>query len=144
MRLLNIAGVVLAGLIVIFIIWLLLRRVPRRPKKSIYVSKWKELQGYCSDKNTWPLAITEADKLLDKALKKRRFSGKSMGERLVSAQRSFGQNDAVWYSHNLAKKIVASPALKLRESDVKKALIGFRQALRDIGALPDVGEPSDS
>ncbi len=124
------------GLLALLLLFLLLRRVPRRPKQRYFVAHWKELQAYCKDKTTWPRAISEADKLLDKALKKRRFVGKSMGERLVSAQHSLSQNDGVWYAHNLCKKILANPAAKLRETDVKRALVAFRLALRDIGALP--------
>jgi hypothetical protein len=37
----------------------------------------------------------------------------------------------------MCKKVLADPDMRLREDDVKAALIGFRQALRDIGALPD-------
>ena len=129
-----IAGGIILLLIVLF---LLQRRIPRKPKQRYFVAQWLELQAYCKNKATWPQAIIEADKLLDRALKRRRFSGRSMGERLVSAQRSLSQNDATWFAHNLRKKIATNPDLKLRESDVKNALIGFRQALRDIGALPD-------
>lgn len=73
--------------------------------------------------------------MLDKALIKRRYKGKSMGERLVSAQRSLSNNDSVWFAHNLVKKILSDENLRLREADVKDALVGFRQALRDLGAL---------
>ncbi|MCA1806598.1 MAG: hypothetical protein LC687_01865 [Actinobacteria bacterium] len=76
-----------------------------------------------------------ADKLLDEILKRKRFKGKSMGERIVSAQRSISDNDAVWYAHNLAKKTKEDDAPQLKEAEVKKALLGFRQALRDLGAL---------
>ena len=81
------------------------------------------------------MAVVEADKLLDKALKKRRMNGKSMGERLVSAQDLLSDNDKVWYSHNLAKKILENTEVKLRQHEVKKSLLGFGQALKDLGAL---------
>ena len=58
-----------------------------------------------------------------------------MGERLVDAQRVLTNNDAIWFAHNLAKKAVNDSTMKLKESDVKKSLVGFRQALRDLGAL---------
>ena len=44
-------------------------------------------------------------------------------------------NDAVWFAHNLSKKLLDESAGKLKEADVKKSLIGIRQALRDLGAL---------
>lgn len=120
-----------------------MRLIPfKGPKKNIrkttkFIADWRELQAYCKDKDTWHLALLEADKLLDRALKKRRFKGKSMGERMVSAQNFLTENDSVWYSHNLVKKLKNNPEFKLRERDVKRGLVGFRQALRDIGALPN-------
>lgn len=128
-----ILGIFVALLIVVIY---LIKKWPRRLKPGFYTNKWKALQKLCKEKATWPEALSEADKLLDKALKKRKFKGKSMGERLVSAQRSFSNNDAVWFAHNVCKKVLADPDIRLREDDVKAALVGFRQGLRDIGALP--------
>lgn len=122
----------------VIVLW----RVPKRLKQDNFAEKWRELQSFCKDKATWPEAIIAADKLLDRALRKRKFKGKSMGERLVSAQRIFTNNDTVWFAHNLYKKLNAEKDAKVKEADVKSALVGFRQALRDLGALPS-GEPKD-
>jgi hypothetical protein len=113
------------------------RRKPRI-KHSRFVASWQEIQSFCKDKVTWPLAIMNADKLLDAALKKRRFKGKTMGERLVAAQNYLSDNDMVWTAHNFAKRVAGAPDVSLREKDVKQTLIGFRQALKDLGAFsPD-------
>jgi hypothetical protein len=128
-------GVGAGTLFGLLIVGLIYRRIPKRLKVDKFICDWKELQAYCRDKSTWPNAIQEADKLLDTALKKRKYKGKSMGERMVSAQRIITNNDQLWFAHNLAKKVIADPKLKLREADVKAALIGFRQALKDLGAL---------
>jgi hypothetical protein len=138
-----IAGSIVGGIVLVVggIIFAIKR--PKRLKADRFIASWRELQGYCRDKATWPLAITEADKLLDAALKKRKLKGKTMGERLVSAQRMLTDNDDTWFAHNLAKKIAAQADANLKESDVKDALLGFRQALRDIGALPAGKEVSD-
>ncbi len=114
---------------------------PRKLKQAGFVKGWKTAQQYCKDKATWPNALEEADKLLRSALKKRKFKGKSMGEKMVSAQRLFTDNDSLWYAHNLYKKVIAPDSKKrLKESEVKDALVGFRQALRDLGALPKDGK----
>lgn len=129
-------GFVIVGLTILFIVIKMgMRRAPLKPRKKTYNARWKELQKYCKTKDTWPQAINAADKLLDKALIKKGFKGKSMGERLVSAQRTFTDNDSLWYSHKLSKKLRENPELKLKEKEVKEALIGFRQALKDLGAL---------
>lgn len=112
---------------------------PKRLKTDRFIASWRELQSLLRDPDQWTRAVVEADKMLDFALKKRKLRGKTMGARMVSAQRLFTDNDDTWFAHNLAKKVLMQPDIKLKESDVKDALIGFRQALRDIGALP-VGE----
>ena len=111
------------------------RRAKLKPRKKRFDAKWKDLQKMLSDKDKWPEALIEADKLLDKALTKRGYKGQSMGERLVSAQREFSNNDSVWFGHKFVKKLIEEPKTKLKEKDVKKAFIGLRQGLRDLGAL---------
>lgn len=113
-----------------------MRFLPRRKlKPAKFKEQWVELQQFCKSKDTWALAVINADKLLDEALKKKKLKGKSMGERLVKAQKLLTDNDGVWFAHNLAKKLLDESAGRLKEADVKKSLIGFRQALRDLGAL---------
>lgn len=111
----------------------------KRPKKDLdrahFKKKWRDLQSYCSKTETWPLAIINADSLLDEALKKKHFKGKTMGERLVSAQRSLTNNDGAWFGHKLRNQLVHQTDMELREKDIKNALIGFMQALRDLGAI---------
>lgn len=106
---------------------------PKQLNHAYFQSRWKDAQSYCKDKSTWPLAVINADKLLDEALKQRRFKGKTMGERMVSAQRVLSDNDGVWFAHKLRNRLVHEADVKLNEADVKKALIGLRQALKDLG-----------
>lgn len=118
---------------------LVLALMTRKRKKplnvSYFVERWSEAQKLCRNKDTWPLAIINADSLLDEALKKSGYRGKTMGERMVAAQRDFSDNDGVWYGHKLRNKLVHEADVKLKEADVKDALVGIRQALRDLGAL---------
>lgn len=124
------AGLALLGLITF---------VAKRPRKdldrSYFQNKWKELQKGLNKEESWPMAIIQADSLLDEALKKRRFKGKTMGERLVSAQKSLSDNDSVWFGHKLRNKLVHEVDTKLSKKEVQKSLMGIRQALRDLGAL---------
>jgi hypothetical protein len=114
-----------------------LKLLPRRNriKPAKFKEQWTELQKFCKSKDTWALAVINADKLLDEALRKKRLKGKSMGERLVEAQKLLTDNDSVWFAHNMAKKLLDESYGKLKETDVKKSLVGVRQALRDLGAL---------
>lgn len=127
--------VALVGAVILVILSLAGKKLPKRLNQKYFVSEWRYLQAMCSNKDTWPLAIINADKLLDTALKKRRFAGKTMGERLVSAQRKFSNNDSVWFAHKLRNRLVHEQDIVLREKDVREALVGIRQALKDLGAL---------
>ncbi|HEY4964404.1 MAG TPA: hypothetical protein VIH90_06970, partial [Candidatus Saccharimonadales bacterium] len=123
-------------LILALIIGLLARKLRKKKLDSHYYQvKWRNLQKLCSNKKLWYQAIVDADELLDEALKKRRFHGKTTGERLVSAQRVFTDNDGVWFGHKLKKRIAEENYKRLNKGDTLEALSGFRQALKDIGAL---------
>lgn len=113
----------------------LVRRTPMKVKKNKFQKQWHDLQKFCKDAATWPEALVAADHLLDKALIKKGFKGKNTGERLVSAQRKFTDNDAVWFGHKLTRRVEEKPELRLKEKDVKDALRGFAQGLKDLGAL---------
>lgn len=112
-----------------------LARRPRKLNSQYFLGHWQEAQKLCARQDTWPLAVINADKLVDEALKKRHFKGKTMGERLVAAQKTLTDNDGIWHGHKLRNRLVHEDFTSLRENDVKVALVGFRQALKDLGAL---------
>ncbi len=128
-------AIVGAGLALLGIITFMTRFMRKGLNREYFTNKWKELQKGLSKADTWPMAIIQADSLLDEALRKKRFKGKTMGERMVSAQKSLSNNDAAWYAHKLRNKIVHEVDVKLTQKDVQKALLGLRQALKDLGAL---------
>lgn len=113
----------------------LFRRRPKKLKTADYTKEWKALQKLCATRKTWPQAIRQADELLDRALKQRRFKGKTTGERLVAAQHHLTSNEKVWYSHKYCKQLDGVDVRTLKKQEVADALVGFRQALRDLGAL---------
>jgi hypothetical protein len=108
---------------------------PGKVNQARFTERWRDLQRNCATRKTWPLAIIEADNLLDDALKANKFKGKTTGERMVAAQRRLSSNDTVWFAHKLRNRIVHEDVRKIRKQDVLEALEGFRQALRDLGAL---------
>ena len=130
------AGIVFTAIAAI-VLRFVYKKIPRRLRQKRFQKRWSELQALCKTPETWPEAVQKADKLFDDALKQRSFKGKKMGERIVSAQRKLSDNDSVWFAHNLAKRTVEKPEKALQEKEVKQALVSFRQALRDLGALPN-------
>lgn len=127
--------VIVAGVIILALI----NRFGKLPRRSLnqqyFQQKWLELLARVKTPEGMILAVIDADKLLDEALKKKGFSGKTMGERLVSAQRSLKDNDAVWYAHKLRNRIVHEPEVKLKKNEAQNALAGFKKGLHDLGAL---------
>jgi len=108
---------------------------PPKLKQEYFDTAWKDLQKLLRNKERWDVALLDADKLFDIALKKNRFRGASMGERMVKAQKMFTDNDGAWFAHKLRKEVEANPDFKLTEKDLKTALIAIRQVLKDLGAL---------
>jgi len=114
-----------------------LRRRPSQINVDQFQEQWRDMQKLLASKETWKQAVVDADKLLDTVLKKKKFAGKTMGERLTKAQRLLSDNEGVWFGHKLRARIESDPEAKLKESDVKQALMGIRQALKDLGAFPN-------
>ena len=115
----------------------LLPRRKRRLKVDKFTERWKELQGNCASRKTWPQAIIDADDLLNDVLKCCHYKGKTTGERLVAAQHDLSSNDTVWVGHKLRNRMEQAEidVRRLKKKDLVIALAGFRQALRDLGAL---------
>lgn len=131
-------AIIIGVVIILLIVVALLRKyVPRKINSGDCMQRWQTLQKHCSDKKTWHMAVTDADRLLDEVLKRRHYKGKTTGERLVSAQHDFTNNESLWFGHKLYNRIHDDGLVKLSKQDTLEALGGFRQALKDLGALKD-------
>lgn len=128
-------AVLLAVVALIIFGLLIVRTAPKKTRKTTFQKRWKEIYGYCAHKETWPSALSQADALLDMALKRRKYKGKNMGERMVAAQKVFNNNDSLWAAHKLVTKVKNHPKARLSEKDVKGALIAYRQGLKDLSVL---------
>ncbi len=102
---------------------------------AYFKKRWQEIQQLLGSNEGMQLAIIEADKLLDEALQRLRFGGKTMGERLVSAQRMMSNPNNTWNAHKLRNRLVHESGLKVSKRQVQAALKSFRAALKDLGAL---------
>jgi len=134
------------GAVVVVLLVTIIFRHYHKPKLKVakYTERWRRLQKNCATRKTWPLAIVQADTLLADVLKQSRYKGKTTGERLVAAQHQLSSNEQVWFGHKLRNRIVHEDVRKLRKQDIFEALEGFRQALRDLGALKqDIHAPVD-
>lgn len=135
----KIIALIIVGVVVLVVVVTLafvgFRFKKRQRKQDYFLEKWKALQSRCAHKEDWPAVLAEADKLLDEALRKRNIKGKTMGARMVKAQKLFSDNDGVWFGHKLRTKYENNPKVSLTKTNMKQALIGLRQGLKDLGVL---------
>ncbi len=129
------AGAIIFGIVVLVVVTKLSRRIPGRLNRQYYQERWLELLARVKTPEGMMLAVIDADKLLDHALKQSGYRGKTMGERLVAAQRAISDNDGIWYAHKLRNRLVHEPQVRLKKREAQKALAAFKKALTDLGAL---------
>jgi hypothetical protein len=113
----------------------LTRKGPVGINREQFRSKWLQIESSLTDDaGSQQLAILNADKLLDQALKARGFKGETMGDRMKNARAVFKNNNAVWAAHKLRNQI-AHEDITIKFQTVRQALQTFKAALKDVGAL---------
>lgn len=126
--------VIVIGVVLLAII-ALTRKSPRGINRDEFRSKWLAIESSLgSTEDSRHMAILNADKLLDAALKARGFKGETMGERMKSANKTFRHNNAIWAAHKLRNQI-AHEDISVKPHIAKQALAAFKGGLKDLGAL---------
>lgn len=128
-------GAIIFGILILVLVSRFGRRIVQPANKKYFDQKWAELLARVKTPEGMALAVIDADKLLDEALKRRGYKGKTMGERLVAAQRNLSNNDGAWFAHKLRNRLVHEPDVRLRKNDAKNALAGIKQSLQDLRVL---------
>lgn len=102
-----------------------------------YQTKWLEIENSVRRDNdaSWQLAIINADKLLDQALRERRFKGQTMGERMKSAQKVWKNANHVWGAHKVRNQLAHEVNADISYDITLRSLSAFKQALKDLGAI---------
>ena len=124
--------ILLVGIIIIAAILAAVVALTRQGGKVLnvekYQARWLAIENSLdkSSIGTYQLAIFEADKLLDLALRERGFAGDTMGERMKSAREQWSNSNHVWGAHKVRNKL-AHEALR--------ALAAYKQGLKDLGAI---------
>lgn len=114
----------------------LTRKGPRKLDPQKYRERWLAISNsVTNDAGSQQLAVLNADKLLDQALKERGIVGETMGERLKNAKHLLGDNNAIWTAHKLRNRIAHEDSVNLTPGLTRKALATFKSALKDVGAL---------
>lgn len=87
------------------------------------------------NKLSYSVTVTEADKLLDKALIEAGIMGKTMGDRLKKCNGRFEDLNAVWRAHKLRNIIAHEADFEVSYIQAKNALEIYKKALKDLGAI---------
>jgi hypothetical protein len=102
-----------------------------------YRLRWLAIEKQLSrdEPSSLSLAVLNADKLLDQALRERGVKGDTMGERMKTARDTWSNANAVWSAHKLRNQIAHESDVYVGYDDVRRALGAFKQALKDVGAI---------
>lgn len=134
--LLGFLAVALVGALLLFFFIAKFGRKASGLNRAYYEDQWARIQnlgvGSASEQH---LAVLEADKLLDHALKARGFGGQTMGDRLKRARNTFKDNNAVWQAHKLRNRLAHESGITVSSGQVGGALGGFKGGLKDLGAI---------
>ena len=102
-----------------------------------YRKSWLKIENSFTKDNrqSWSMAVIEADKLLDQAMIELGISGKTMGERLKQASNNFSNKNAIWVAHKLRNQIAHKPGINIELKESRLALGAFKRGLKDLGAI---------
>jgi len=135
----------LFGAVALFIVWQLAVRV-----RSFFASRqydrsdleamrrrWQDIEAMLKTPGEMSLkmAVLEADKLLDQALKHLAMAGMTLGERLKFAAYKYPQLSNVWWAHRVRNQLAHEASYHLDRGLAVKALKAYKAALRLIGAI---------
>jgi len=131
--------ILIAALIIAIVGVLYLTFARKSPdlNRQKFQTKWLEIENSLVRSNpaTFPLAIMNADKLVDQALKERRFRGDTMGERMKSAQTTWRNANHIWGAHKVRNQLAHEADFAVDYTTSARALAAYKQALKDLGAI---------
>lgn len=103
--------------------------------REFVAQKWSTIEAMANGGGSLRDAVSEADKLLDYALKQTGARGETMGERLKSSGGRFSNINNIWTAHKLRNALAHEASFDLVPSQAKEAIGYFRQGLLDLGVL---------
>ncbi|MDR1300215.1 MAG: hypothetical protein LBK50_00750 [Candidatus Nomurabacteria bacterium] len=136
MTLIMLVTVALLGLLMLFILATTRRRSGNLNVEE-YQTEWLKITNSTENGRveTFELAIINADKLFDKAMRELGIPGATMAERIKSAQSRFSQPKHIWAAHALRNRIAHESDHRLKITNARRALTIFKRALRELGAI---------
>jgi hypothetical protein len=105
--------------------------------RGVIQARWDEIERMASagGEMNLKMAVMEADKLLDYALKAMAIPGTTLGERLKFAAYKHPNIRNVWNAHRLRNQLAHEASYYLDPGFARKALRDFKDALRLLNVL---------
>lgn len=130
------AAVIFMGLLMLVIISTTLSR-GHAFNKAEYRQKIEAIERLLEGKGiaATHMAIMEADKLVDKALKEKGVKGNTMGERLKNGKDLIGNRNNIWAAHKLRNRIAHEDNVSVSITTARRAVAAFKACLRELGAI---------
>lgn len=130
-------AVVLIGAVIAVVVLFGSSKNGPRLNVSQYQTQWLSIEHGISKVNpaSWQVAIMNADKLLDKALRDRKFKGQTMGERMKAASNTWKNADYIWGAHKIRNQLAHEVDTKITYEVTLRSLSAFKQGLKDLGAI---------
>lgn len=126
---------IIIGTIFLLILMHYVSQQTSRLNRAYFQKKWQEIRVLQRTSAAGKrLAIIEADKLLDHAMKDCQIKGDNMGERLKNAGYLIGHQSPLWSAHKLRNKIVHEETA-VKPVQVRQALSAYETALKKLGAF---------
>jgi hypothetical protein len=129
------AVVIVGGLL--FVAIGLTRRGVQHLDVEKYRTKWFAIEHQLDRSNvaSFSMCVLNADKLVDQALRERGIKGQTMADRMKTMSGNFSNRNAIWQAHKLRNHIAHDTDSKVTYDSARSALSGFKQALKDLGAI---------
>lgn len=123
--------------ILVFVAIVLTGKRTHRFNTEEYQARFLEIENKLDKNNaaTFAMSVINADKLLDKAMHEMGIPGKTMGERLKKSGSRFSDINTVWRAHKLRNAIAHESDLEITYRQAANALVIYKQALKDLGAI---------
>lgn len=130
------AILIVAGLL-FAVITMLSKKGTSRLDVEKYRMRWLKIEQQLKrdEPSSYHLCVLEADKLVDLALKERGAQGNTMGERMKSLKNVWSNRNSIWMAHKLRNQIAHEHDVRVSYEDARRALAGFKQGLKDLGAI---------
>jgi len=138
----------LGGLAAAAVVFLIVRGVWRLARKLFapklhgldrkgIQARWNEIEGMVRGGAEMQLkiAVMEADKLLDHALKAMAMPGTTLGERLKFAAYRYPRVSDVWWAHRLRNQLVHESSFYLEPHMARKAIAQYRKTLQMLNLM---------